>query len=90
MHARKLGKTHGDLVRDLLLRVAFVELVAPVLLRALEPFPVPVRTLDALHLASIDFLQAQGQDVRLATYDARQRTAARAAGIPLVEFDGDL
>lgn len=50
----------------------------PVLARALEPFPAPVRTLGALHLASIDFLRSQGQNVRLASYDERLPSAARA------------
>jgi hypothetical protein len=84
VHARRLGATHGALVRDLLLRVALIELVAPVLVRATEPFPVPVRTLDALHLASIDFLRDHGQSVRLASHDARQVSAARAMGIEIV------
>jgi PIN domain len=56
IHARRLGRTHGDEVRALVGRVAFLELVPAVLARALEPFPIPVRTLDALHLASMDFL----------------------------------
>jgi hypothetical protein len=90
LHARRLAKSHGDLVRELLLRVALVELVAPVLVRALEPFPSSVRTLDALHLSSIDFLQTHGQDVRLATYDSRQRAAALALGMDVVDLDADL
>jgi hypothetical protein len=58
VHARRLGHSHGDAVRELISRVALIELGAPVLERALEPFPIPVRTLDALHLASIEFLGA--------------------------------
>ena len=83
VHARHLASSHGDQVRQLLGRIAFVELAPQVLSRALEPFPVPVRTLDALHLASIDFLHAQGQVVALATYDQRLRTAAVALGATL-------
>jgi predicted nucleic acid-binding protein len=83
MHARDLGRSHGDEVRALLSRVAMVELAPPVLARALEPFPSPVRTLDALHLASLEFLRQQGQAVELATYDERLRTAAGALRIPL-------
>jgi hypothetical protein len=49
----------------------------PVLARALEPFPTPVRTLDALHLASMEFLRANGQTVQLASYDRRLLAAAR-------------
>jgi predicted nucleic acid-binding protein len=78
IHARKLERSHADEVRALLGRVALVELSPPVLTRALEPFPKPVRTLDALHLASIDFLHRQNQSVSLASYDDRLITAARA------------
>jgi predicted nucleic acid-binding protein len=69
-------------VRDLLDGVAYVELAPPVLARALEPFPVPVRTLDALHLATMDFLRAHGQALELASYDERLLAGARALQIP--------
>jgi len=82
VHARGLGRSHGEDVRQLLGRIALLELTTPVLARALEPFPAPVRTLDALHLASVDFLRQQGQNVRLATYDARMIEMARRLGIP--------
>ena len=82
IHARGLGDSHGEDVRQLLGRIAFLELTAPVLTRCLEPFPVPVRTLDTLHLASVEFLRRQGQDVRLATYDARMEAVAKSLGIP--------
>ena len=78
IHARKLARSHGDEVRTLLGRIALVELSLPVLVRALEPFPMPVRTLDALHLASMDFVQKQVQTITLASYDDRQISAARA------------
>lgn len=84
IHARQLSSSHGDEVRALLARVAFVELAPPVLARALDPFPVPLRTLDALHLASIEFLRGRGQAIRLATYDERMAAGARALKIPLV------
>lgn len=78
IHGRKLSGSHADEVRALLSRVAFVELSPPVLARALEPFPKPVRTLDALHLAAMDFLQKQGQVINLASYDDRLISAARS------------
>jgi predicted nucleic acid-binding protein len=81
VHARGLGASHGDDVRQILGRIALLELTAPVLARALEPFPAPVRTLDAMHLASAEFLRQQGQEVRLATYDARMSDVARRLGI---------
>ncbi len=83
IHARALAQSHGEAVRLLLDRVALLELAPPVLARALESFPLPVRTLDALHLASIEFLRVRGQQVRLASYDERMITAARALDVPI-------
>ena len=86
LHARRLGSSHGDEARALIGRVALIELAPPVLDRALEPFPAPVRTLDALHLASIEFLRTRGQNVRLASYDDRLVAAGRAMKIPVVRL----
>ena len=85
LHARRLAGSHGDAARLLLGRINFLELARPVLQRALKPFPTPVRTLDALHLASAMFLRERGHDVALATYDARMREAAEAMGLALFE-----
>lgn len=84
LHARGLGESHAEGARSLIGRLALIELAPPVLARALEPFPLPIRTLDALHLASIDFLRIRGQTIELATYDDRLAAAARALRIPLV------
>jgi predicted nucleic acid-binding protein len=84
LNARKLHRSHGAAASALLGRVTFTELKPEVLERALEPFPLPVRTLDALHLASIEFLHGRGQTVELASYDRRLNAAARALGIPVV------
>jgi predicted nucleic acid-binding protein len=81
IHARGLGRSHGEEVRALIGRLAFIELSPPVLARALEPFPVAVRTLDGLHLASIEFLRSRSQSVELASYDDRLLAAASALGI---------
>lgn len=83
VHARRLDRSHGESARALIGRVALLELAPPVLARALEPFPTPVRTLDALHLASIEFLRGRGQKIELASYDDRLLAAARALKIPL-------
>ena len=85
LHARGLGRSHGEALRALLARLAFLELSPPVLARALEPFPAPVRTLDALHLASIEFLRAQGQKVALASYDERLLAAAAKLKVPVAK-----
>jgi predicted nucleic acid-binding protein len=86
IHARKLARSHGDEIRALLGRLALIELAPPVLARALEPFPKPVRTLDALHLASMVFLQKQGQSVTFASYDDRLLDTARALRFPLYKL----
>ncbi len=85
LHARKLADSHGEPARGLIGQIAFLELSPPVLERALEAIsgPVSVRTLDALHLASCEYLRDQGQSIALATYDRRMRAIARAMNIPL-------
>jgi hypothetical protein len=87
LQARGLGPSHGDLARQLLGRVAFLELIGEVVARAKEPFPVPVRTLDALHLASVSFLVDHDLPVSLATYDTRLSDAAVALDLPLHPLD---
>jgi hypothetical protein len=84
IHARGLGRSNGEEARALIGRVALIEMAPPVLARALEPFPVPLRTLDALHVASLEFLRERGLTVELASYDERMLAAARAMRIPLV------
>ena len=77
LHARKLWETHAEDAQALLGRMSLVELSQPILARALEPFPLPVRTLDALHLASFHFLSILDPKLTLATYDNRLTAAAR-------------
>ncbi len=86
LHARGLAHSHGALALELLQRLSFLELAPPVLARALEAFPVPVRTLDAMHLASIEFLRSRRVDVAFASYDARMLDAAAKLKIPAVEL----
>ena len=83
VHSRGLGPHHIDATRAVLDAVSLVELTPIVLSRALEPFPVAVRTVDALHLATIEFLREQGRPVALASYDPRLLAAGRALEIPL-------
>lgn len=62
-------------------RCAVVPVTDEVIARAGRPFPVePVRTLDALHLATVEFLDEQPQFVTMITRDARVRDNARALG----------
>ncbi len=85
IHARGLGADANDAARTLLDGIMLVSLDRAVLARALKPFPVAVRTLDALHLATIDFLRSNAQTAALATYDQRLAAGARALGIALAE-----
>ena len=85
INARGLGDSHSQVINLLLRRFSFVEMVPAVLSRALEPFPLPVRTLDALHLASAEFLRVQGEAVRIATYDDRLLVASKALEFEIAE-----
>jgi PIN domain len=86
IHARQLAHSHGEDARILIGHVALIELAPRVLTRALDEFPIPVRTLDALHLASIEFLRARRQSVQLASFDQRLLAGARALDISLYEL----
>ena len=88
LHGRRFADSHGEAARSLIGRVALVELVPPVLERALDAFPgaTPLRTLDALHLASCAYLVNHGQPVALASYDRRMTAVARAMDIPLFDL----
>ena len=83
LHARGLSRSHAEPAALLLGRIALLELAEPVLARAKEPFPTAVRTLDALHLASANFLTERGQRVQLASYDGRLNAAAEACKLDL-------
>ena len=83
INAYGLMISHGSRVRALLARVNLTAMSEAALARALEPFLIAVRTLDALHLATIEFLRSEGEPVQLASYDARFIAAARALGVPI-------
>jgi predicted nucleic acid-binding protein len=81
LHGRGATRSHAEAAREILARVALVELAPPVLARAVEPFPVAVRTLDALHLSTALFLAGRNQDLSIAAYDERLLRAAAAVGL---------
>lgn len=85
VHARGIAASYAADARRLVDRVNLLEMTAPVLGRALLPFAQPVRTLDALHLATMDFLRSQGLSLALASYDQRLCAAAVALGFALVD-----
>ena len=69
--------------RMLIDNVELVDLSPVALARSLAPYPVPVKTLDGLHLATMHYLRANGQSFRLASYDKRLIAAATALGISI-------
>ncbi len=85
VHARGAATRYAEDARQLVDRVNLLEMSAAVLGRALRPFVRPVRTLDALHLATMHFLRGQGLALVLATYDQRLAAAAISEGFALVD-----
>jgi len=84
LHRRSSAEAHGERAQDLLERIDLLKLSPPMLERALDPFGVPLRTLDALHLASLHYLRTERSwRIELATYDGRMAAAAEAMGVPL-------
>lgn len=86
IHALGYAKEAGDELRQCLGRIAFIELATPALERALHPFPVPVRTLDGLHLSTLEFLKSQGHEIVLATLDKKMLQAAKKMKIEIFEL----
>jgi predicted nucleic acid-binding protein len=85
-YAARVTDSHKDLGSKLLGHIDMFELTREILARALMYFPTPVRTLDSLHLSTIEFLRGRGTDVELATYDTRLITAAKALNVKIAEF----
>jgi predicted nucleic acid-binding protein len=71
-----------DAVVDWLEAVDLVLLRRSVLSRASEPFPTPLGTLDALHLATaLLWREHSGKDLVMATHDEGLALAARTFGL---------
>jgi predicted nucleic acid-binding protein len=67
LQAYRADADHLAMARELIGGLILVELSPLVLARALDPFPTPVRTLDALHLATALYLTEQRTRLTLAT-----------------------
>jgi predicted nucleic acid-binding protein len=73
--------TRREMVTEWLEAVDLVLLQRPVLLRASEPFPTPIGTLDALHLSTaLVWQDRMGQGLVMATHDRDLGLAARSYG----------
>jgi predicted nucleic acid-binding protein len=77
--------TRIEALRDWLEAVDLVLLQKPILARASEPFPTPLGTLDAMHLATaLVWRDRMGRELTMATHDGGLAIAARAFGIPVL------
>jgi predicted nucleic acid-binding protein len=70
---------------DWLEAVDLVLLQRPILARASEPLPIPLGTLDALHLATaLVWKDRTGQALVMATHDGSLALAARSFGVEVL------
>ena len=84
LHRQQSSELYVTRATELIGLPLTLDLSPEVLGRAEHPFPIPLRTLDALHLASADWLRSQGFPVQIATYDQRLAAAALAMGFETV------
>lgn len=76
----ELAERRGAVYRTLE-AVDLVDVSRTVLRRASEPFPTPLGTLDAIHLATaLLWREATGDPLTMTTHDRELATAARANG----------
>lgn len=85
LHVYDAGPYRHEKARDVLRAIDLFAMSDDVLLRALTRFPVPVRTLDGLHLATMGHLRGHGATVELASYDVRLIAAAQAMEFPILQ-----
>lgn len=91
LRARREGRLSGDQERSAVRalgrferRCFLVAVAEPVLARARRPFPVePIRTLDAVHLATVELLGEPPPLVVVVSRDRRVRENAQALGYRL-------
>jgi predicted nucleic acid-binding protein len=86
LHGRNIGASYTNQAKAILSGIDLIELTPVVLARALRPFPISVRTLDALHLATVEFLRGRHYDVVFASFDQRLLQVARALDMRIYEF----
>ena len=85
LNARNAEPAKLESALGLLDNVAMMDMSPRVVERLYTPLPVRLRTLDAIHLATMHYLVQQGQTLALASYDKRLLAAAAAIGVPAFE-----
>ncbi len=86
LNAVGVSASAHSVARTMLGGIRIAEMAPQIVARVLQPFPIPVRTLDALHLATMVFLRDQGNAVELASYDTRLVAAATALHFPIAQI----
>jgi predicted nucleic acid-binding protein len=86
MHAYGLAKSHERGIQNQLNIISYVELSPIVLKRAKESFSIKLRTLDALHFSTFEYLLNQGVKIQLAAYDDQMLKYAKKTKIPLYKL----
>lgn len=82
--ARRLPASASDDLEQLLARIEWIEISSLTMGLLYHAPPVGLRTLDAIHLATMEFLSRELGAAALATYDSRLARAARAMGFEVV------
>lgn len=88
-HTGRFSIERFEILRDKVVEIfgdaEMVALEGPILRRASEPFPAPLGTLDAIHLATaLQWREIQGEDLTVSTHDRELAQAARLMGFPVV------
>jgi predicted nucleic acid-binding protein len=86
VNAYLFGQPVRDGLQTALSCVTLVDMRADILGPPEETWPLPVRTLDRLHLATARYLRIQAPDLHLATFDKRMAECALALRIPLYDL----
>jgi len=82
--ALELSKIRAS-IYGIMRSLAMIEVTHAVLERASHPFPVPLGTLDAIHLASaLLFREQEDVELAMATHDAQLALAAGALGFEVM------
>ena len=83
LDGRALARRREEAYR-LLEELELIELSRSILMRAAQPMPTPLGTLDAIHLVSAQAWQEANGLVPFATHDRALAAAARASGFHVI------
>ncbi len=81
------SKAHRQRALELLNLIGVLEMSPEILESIVDGGLPPVRTLDAIHLATMKWMLDERMAFELATYDVRLAIAARTLGINVMSFD---